>query len=90
MKHYSTLYVGMDVHRDSFTLAHYALDMKQPTGIVKTDNDYRRIVAYVHRLREKYGKETRIVCGYEAGCLGYTLYHQLTKAKIESIILAPT
>jgi transposase len=79
MKYYSTLYVGMDVHRDSFTLAHYALDMKQPTGIVKTDNDYRRIVAYVHRLREKYGQETRIVCGYEAGCLGYTLYHQLTK-----------
>ena len=80
----------MDVHRDSFTLAHFALDMKQPTGIVKTDSDYRRIVTYVHRLREKYGQEARIVCGYEAGCLGYTLYHQLTKAKIESIILAPT
>ena len=62
MKYYSTLYVGMDVHRDSFTLAHYALDMKQPTGIVRTDNDYRRIVAYVHHLREKYGQETRIVC----------------------------
>ncbi len=90
MKHYRTLYVGMDVHRDSFTLAHYALDMKQPTGIVRTGNDYRRIVAYVHRLREKYGQETRIVCGYEAGCLGYTLYHQLSKAKIECIILAPT
>ena len=24
MEHYSTLYVGMDVHRDSFTLAHFA------------------------------------------------------------------
>ncbi|MGI6725466.1 MAG: IS110 family transposase [Christensenellales bacterium] len=44
----------------------------------------------MHRLREKYGQETRIGCGYEAGCLGYTLYHQLTKAKIECIILAPT
>ena len=90
MKHYSTLYVGMDVHRDSFTLAHFALEMKRPSGIVKTDSDYRRIVAYVHRLKEKYGQATRIVCGYEAGCLGYTLYHQLSKMNIECVILAPT
>ena len=29
-------------------------------------------------------------CGYEAGCLGYTLYHQLTGAGIKCVILAPT
>ena len=57
MKHYSTLYVGMDVHRDSFTLAHFALDMKQPTGIVQTDNDYRRIVAYVHVSGRNMGRK---------------------------------
>ena len=28
--------------------------------------------------------------GYEAGCLGYTLYHQLTNAGIKCVILAPT
>ena len=31
-----------------------------------------------------------IECGYEAGCLGYTLYHQLTNAGIKCVILAPT
>ena len=31
-----------------------------------------------------------IECGYEAGCLGYTLYHQLTGAGIKCVILAPT
>lgn len=31
-----------------------------------------------------------IECGYEAGCLGYTLYHQLTGAGIKCVILVPT
>ena len=34
--------------------------------------------------------EYSIECGYEAGCLGYTLYHQLTEAGIKCVILAPT
>lgn len=36
------------------------------------------------------GADIQFVCGYEAGCLGYTLYHQLTQAGHECIILAPS
>ena len=35
-------------------------------------------------------KDDSIECGYEAGCLGYTLYHQLKGAGINCVILAPT
>ncbi|MDE6640139.1 MAG: hypothetical protein K2K63_06425 [Acetatifactor sp.] len=31
-----------------------------------------------------------IQCGYEAGCLGYSLYNQLTAAAVKCVILAPT
>lgn len=31
-----------------------------------------------------------IQCGYEAGCLGYSLYNQLTAANVKCVILAPT
>lgn len=31
-----------------------------------------------------------IICGYEAGCLGYSLYRELIKAGYNCIILAPT
>ena len=31
-----------------------------------------------------------IECGYEAGCLGYSLYNQLTSAGVKCVILAPT
>ena len=36
------------------------------------------------------GMDTQFICGYEAGCLGYTLYHQLTEHNVKCIILAPT
>lgn len=31
-----------------------------------------------------------VVCGYEAGCLGYSLHRKLKAKEIESVILAPT
>ena len=34
--------------------------------------------------------EYDILCGYEAGCLGYSLYNQLTAANVKCVILAPT
>ncbi len=34
--------------------------------------------------------EYDIQCGYEAGCLGYSLYNQLTAVGIKCVILAPT
>ncbi len=31
-----------------------------------------------------------VICGYEAGCLGYNLHRKLKTKEIESVILAPT
>ncbi len=41
-------------------------------------------------MRFHYGDETLFICGYEAGCLGFTLYHQLMEHNVKCIILAPT
>ena len=41
-------------------------------------------------LRTVYGNDANFICGYEAGCLGYTLYHQLTEHDVNCVILAPT
>ncbi len=37
-----------------------------------------------------YGDDARFICGYEAGCFGYTLYHQLTSSNVNCVILAST
>ena len=41
-------------------------------------------------MRKYYGDNVDFVCGYEAGCLGYSLYHQLQAHGVECVILAPS
>lgn len=89
------LKISMDVHSKNYTLC-----AMEPTigaedriyGEVQVAPDYREILRFIESLKEKLGPDDdyAIECGYEAGCLGYTLYHQLTKAGIKCVILAPT
>lgn len=86
----NTIYVGMDVHKESFTLRFFEMNMSEPSVAVTVPADYRQIINYVDTLKGTFGEEIHIVCGYEAGYLGYTLYNQLTDHNIECVILAPT
>ena len=51
---------------------------------------YSKVLNYLEAMRLHYGNDAVFVCGYEAGCLGYTLYHQLTDHHVKCVILAPT
>ena len=44
----------------------------------------------MEQVRKRYDGEVAFVCGYEAGCLGYSLYHQLNDHEVDCKILAPT
>ena len=89
------LKIGMDVHSTNYTLC-----AMEPTigsedriyGEIQVAPDYKEIVAFIASLKLKLGlhHDYSIECGYEAGCLGYTLYHQLANAGIKCVILAPT
>ena len=92
---YRIIKIGMDVHSTNFTLC-----AMEPTigsedrifGEIQVAPDYKEVVSFINKLKLKLGPDDSyfIECGYEAGCLGYTLYHQLTKAGIKCVILAPT
>lgn len=86
----TTVYVGMDVHKESFTLCAYTLEKEKGSYSRRTPADYKEVLKYLEFLRSVYGNDTIFVCGYEAGCLGYTLYHQLTDHHVDCVILAPT
>ena len=45
---------------------------------------------YLDAKRHIYGENVEFVCGYEAGCLGYTLYRELTAHNVICKILAPS
>ena len=87
---YSTVYVGMDVHKDSFSLCCYTNEKEEAEYPMKVDSHYSKVLNYIEAMRFHYGNDALFKCGYEAGCLGYTLYHQLTDHGIKCDILAPT
>jgi len=86
----SIVYVGMDVHKESYTVCCYTFDEDRIQYQQKIAADYKMVLKYIERVRKHYPEDAEYVCGYEAGCLGYALYHRLTRCGIKCIILAPT
>lgn len=86
----SIIYVGMDVHSKSYTLCCYTIEGEEILHVQNTGADYKMILKYLERIRTLHDGEVEFICGYEAGCLGYTLYHQLTDHNVKCIILAPS
>ena len=92
---YRIIKIGMDVHSKNYTLC-----AMEPTigsedrifGEVQVAPDYKEVIYFIESLKMQLGlnNDYYIECGYEADCLGYTLYHQLTNAGIKCVILAPT
>lgn len=87
---YSTVYVGMDVHKETFSLCCYTNEKEEAEFPQKVEGHYSKVLNYIEAMRFHYGDDATFICGYEAGCLGYTLHHQLTDHNIKCIILAPT
>lgn len=87
---YNTVYVGMDVHKENFTLCCYTIENETVSHIQKIASDYKQVLKYLEVMRTIYGNNADFICGYEAGCLGFTLYHQLTDHNVNCVILAPT
>jgi transposase len=86
----SILYVGMDVHVTNYTLCCYSIEKDEAFAIVSIEPDYKNIFKYLEQVKKNQGNDCEFLCGYEAGSLGYTLYHQLTDLGINCVILAPT
>ena len=89
------LRIGMDVHSTNYTLCAMEPIIGEDDRIFATIDvapDYKNILLFIENLKMKLGMdyEYDIQCGYEAGCLGYSLYNQLTAANVKCVILAPT
>ena len=87
---YSTVYVGMDVHKETFSLCCFTNEKEKAEYPQKVDGHYSKVINYIEAMRFHYGDDALFICGYEAGCLGFTLYHQLKDHNVKCVILAPT
>ena len=87
--------IGMDVHSSNYTLCAMEPVIGADDRVfanIQVTPDYKNILMFIENLKLKLGsKDTYdIECGYEAGCLGYSLYNQLSSAGVKCVILAPT
>jgi hypothetical protein len=63
--YYNTAYVGMDVHKNSFTLCAYTIESEKASYFERTEADYKKVLKYLEFLRTIYGNNTKFLCGYE-------------------------
>ena len=92
---YRIIKIGMDVHSTNYTLCALEPVIGAEDRIfanIKVTPDYKNVLMFIENLKLKLGLNDTydIECGYEAGCLGYSLYNQLTAAGVRCVILAPT
>lgn len=89
------LKIGMDVHSKSFSLCALEPVLGADDHIFATTTvpaDYHNVTQFINNLLKKLGSADTfsVECGYEAGCLGYSLYRQLEACHVKCSILAPS
>jgi transposase len=86
MQSESTLYVGLDVHKDSITVA-YAIGL----GEVELFGKIGTTQIEVNRLCKRLQAKAKHVCiVYEAGPCGYGLYRQIVANGFDCMVCAPS
>ena len=94
---YRILKIGLDVHSTNYTLC--AVEPRLGTedrvlANICTGPDYKNIIDFINKIKLKMDPTSKddidVECGYEAGCLGYSLYYQLKGCKQKCTVLAPT
>lgn len=86
----SIVYIGMDVHKSTYNLCAINGLTGEMLGETKCGADEKNVEKFINSIKKMFDYEIEIKTGYEAGCLGYSLYHQLNNRGIDCDILAPT
>ena len=91
------LKIGMDVHSTNYTLCAVESRFGKEDHVlanISVGPDYKLIVDFINKIKLRMDPQSKdnidVECGYEAGCLGYSLYYQLKGCKLKCTILAPT
>ena len=96
----SLVYVGADVHNESYSLIALLKGYFDGTAMIedkilwelRVSADPRNIVKFIEAVRKRFPTDANVkfVCGYEAGGLGFSLQRALAAKGIECRVIAPT
>jgi transposase len=88
MSQSSTLYIGMDVHKDSIAVAYVAQEHGAEVTYLGTIGTRQGDIDQL--IRRMQSKATHLIFVYEAGPCGYWLYRYLTKKGYDCWVVAPS
>jgi transposase len=88
MKQSTTLYIGMDVHKESIAVAYVAKDHDAEVIYLGTIGTRQSDIDQL--IRKLSSKAKHLVFVYEAGPCGYWLYRYLTKKGYACWVVAPS
>jgi len=80
------LFVGIDAHQDSLSIAVLPFGADRPEPTRKIPNDPAKIRRVVGALK----KRGSLHATYEAGCTGFVLWRQLTQLGVDCIVAVPS
>ena len=85
------VYIGIDAHKDSNTLAYAFAGRDEPRLVGKVSADLNRTLDALRRFQKKHdlAKERLHIC-YEAGPTGFTLVRRLLGLGYDCIVVAPS
>ncbi|MGH7616707.1 MAG: IS110 family transposase [Gemmatimonadaceae bacterium] len=82
----SIIYLGMDVHKDSITIAVLPATAKTATRVDRLPNDGAKLKRYVERV----AREGEVRACYEASGAGYVLHRAMTEWGYACEVIAPS
>src|SRR5215467_4839478 len=88
MSHSSTLFIGMDVHKDTIAVAYVAQDHGAEVTSIGTIGTRQCDIDQL--IRKMQSKATNLIFVYEAGPCGYWLYRYLRKKDYDCWVVAPS
>ena len=88
MAHASTLFVGLDVHKETLAVAYIAEERGAEVVSLGTIGTRQKDSDTLVRKLQGKGKQLHFV--YEAGPCGYWLYRYLTKKDLKCWVVAPS
>lgn len=79
-------FVGLDVHKDTITIAVADMDGSAPEVIATVPSETKSVLTQLKKL----AKQAELRCCYEAGPTGLGLHRALTAAGISCVVVAPS
>jgi transposase len=86
MLHFVTFHLGMDVHKDSITIAVFRGAARQPEALERIPYDLKKL----KRLMDRLAREDSLRACYEASGAGFVLQRQLTTWGYHCDLAAPS